>query len=158
MFGGAVNATQIDTSLLGVPELLAENVPEPPATTEATPAFIGPVQPSTEPTSVEEDTPALAISSSSGFVDPLLPQPPTAAKPSQVFDPVEAPNKDISSIVSTRLAAMKKLSSNPNDPEALREMYEAQKQMSSWAESKNKPGQFTGSQILTKVLLIGVIF
>ena len=48
---------------------------------------------------------------------------------------------------------MRKLNENPNDPEALREMYEAQKQMSSWATSKNKPGQFTGhtgAKILSK--------
>ena len=52
--------------------------------------------------------------------------------------------QDISEIVSSRLAAMKKLQENPNDPEALAAMYEAQKQMSNWAASKNKPGQFTG--------------
>ena len=41
---------------------------------------------------------------------------------------------------------------NPNDPEALREMYDAQKEMTNWATSKNKPGQFTGhtgAKILT---------
>ena len=43
-------------------------------------------------------------------------------------------------------------SDNPNDPEALREMYDAQKEMTNWATSKNKPGQFTGhtgAKILT---------
>ena len=39
---------------------------------------------------------------------------------------------------------MKKLSENPNDPTAMKELYEAQKEMSNWAQSKNKPGQFTG--------------
>ena len=56
----------------------------------------------------------------------------------------EDPVGDISAIVSQRLAAMRKLEENPNDPEALAAMYKAQKQMSTWAESKNKPGQFVG--------------
>ena len=68
-----------------------------------------------------------------------------SAKPGdKVFEDVSVPSSDIGSIVSQRLAAMKKLSHNPNNPEALQEMYEAQKQMSTWAQSKNKPGQFTG--------------
>lgn len=66
------------------------------------------------------------------------------AKTDTVFEPIQEPNKDISSIVSERLGAMKKLTQNPNDPEALRQLYDAQKEMSKWAESKNKPGQFTG--------------
>mgnify|MGYP006903777793 CR=1 FL=1 len=47
---------------------------------------------------------------------------------------------------------MKRLSENPQDPQALKQLYEAQKEMSNWAESKNKPGQFTGhtgAKILT---------
>ena len=40
---------------------------------------------------------------------------------------------------------MEQLKTHPNDAEALSELYEAQKQMSLWAESKNKPGQFTGT-------------
>ncbi len=39
------------------------------------------------------------------------------------------------------------------DPVALKEMYEAQKQMEQWAVSKNKPGQFlgsTGARVLPK--------
>lgn len=61
-----------------------------------------------------------------------------------VFDPVQEPSKDISSIVSQRLGAMKKLTENPNDADALKNLYDAQKEMSKWATSKNKPGQFTG--------------
>merc|ERR1719273_2594232 len=90
-------------------------------------------------------------SESKTFQDPLLPQ--FRAKPADsVFDPVAEPNKDISSIVSQRLDAMKKLGENPSDSEALSKLYEAQKEMSKWAESKNKPGQFTGhtgAKILT---------
>lgn len=40
---------------------------------------------------------------------------------------------------------MRKLQANPNDADALANMYEAQKMMASWASSKNKPGQFVGS-------------
>ena len=70
----------------------------------------------------------------------------------EVFEK-EDPVGDISAIVSQRLAAMRKLEENPNDPEALAAMYKAQKQMSTWAESKNKPGQFTGhtgAKVLSK--------
>lgn len=34
---------------------------------------------------------------------------------------------------------------NPMDPEAIKMMYNSQKDMSSWASSKHLPGQFTGS-------------
>ena len=91
------------------------------------------------------------LKSESTFQDPLLPQ--FRAKPADsVFDPVAEPNKDISSIVSQRLDAMKKLNDDPSDSEALSKLYEAQKEMSKWAELKNKPGQFTGhtgAKILT---------
>ena len=52
---------------------------------------------------------------------------------------------DISTIIKQRLDATKKLEENPGDSDALKQLYEAQKLMSSWAESKNKPGQFTGT-------------
>ena len=52
---------------------------------------------------------------------------------------------DITSIIKQRLDAQKKLESNPNDSEALEKLYAAQKEMGKWAESKNKPGQFTGT-------------
>ena len=92
---------------------------------------------------------APAPSTTGGFVDPMLPGMATntmtttvsAQFKDKVFQAIEAPTKDLSSIVSNRLAAMKKLSENPNDPEALRDMYEAQRMMSTWAESKNKPGE-----------------
>ena len=70
------------------------------------------------------------------------------------------PSKDLPSIVAQRMAAMEKLKTKPNDSEALSELYEAQKQLSMWAESKNKPGQFTGTtgaKILSKgELTLGV--
>lgn len=66
-------------------------------------------------------------------------------KPDKVFENYKGVVVDIGTIVSTRLAAMRKLQVNPADAEALQDMYEAQKMMASWATSKNKPGQFVGS-------------
>ena len=94
-----------------------------------------------EPSSVVFEEPKREVSESKEEV-----------KDSGVFDPVAEPSKDITSIVSQRLGAMKKLNDNPTDPQALKELYDAQKEMSKWATSKNKPGQFTGhtgAKILT---------
>ncbi|XP_015512644.1 protein Son isoform X1 [Neodiprion lecontei] len=76
-----------------------------------------------------------------------IPTPaPTPAPQSPVFSqPSLLKNVDIGCIVSQRLAAMRKLRENPNDVQALNEMYRAQNGMKSWAESKQMPGQFTGS-------------
>jgi len=52
---------------------------------------------------------------------------------------------DIGSIVSNRLGAMRKLQDNPLDVEAMKVLNYAQKEMQSWAMSKQEPGQFTGS-------------
>ena len=72
---------------------------------------------------------------------------------------------DVTSIITKRLNAMRKLQDNPLDSEALKLMYNTQKdvslilrspsdttdtpiphfQMSAWANSKFVPGQFTGS-------------
>jgi len=151
MFGGAVDPTKIDKSLL---EGAKQQLEQPEAAKPAETAAAAATTPAAAP--VPAPTPA--------FVDPMLagnqskPLAVTHEKdgPDKVFEPINAPSKDIGSIVSNRLSAMKKLSSNPNDPEALREMYEAQKLMSSWAESKNKPGQFTGhtgAKVLSKAEL-----
>jgi len=78
------------------------------------------------------------------FQDPLLPQF-RAKNLDSVFDPVAEPSSDVTSIIKQRLDAQKKLESNPNDSEALEKLYAAQKEMGKWAESKNKPGQFTGT-------------
>merc|ERR1719357_34131 len=84
------------------------------------------------------------LKAKSSFQDPLLPQ--ARSKPvDSVFAPVAEPRSDISSIVKQRLDAQKKLEENPNDSDALAKLYDAQKEMEKWAESKNKPGQFTGT-------------
>jgi len=92
-------------------------------------------------------TPPLALAG------PSVPDPAISSDPEKVFDTPSAPVVDIGTIVSTRLNAMRKLQANPTDAEALQEMYLAQQQMTNWASSKNKPGQFvgsTGAKILSK--------
>ncbi|XP_076658419.1 uncharacterized protein LOC143362285 isoform X2 [Halictus rubicundus] len=75
-----------------------------------------------------------------------IPTPPVHPVQSTVFSqPVPTEPIDIGSIVSQRLAAMRKLRENPNDICAQNEMYRAQNEMRTWAESKQMPGQFTGS-------------
>eukprot|EP00092_Neocalanus_flemingeri_P030880 GFUD01033535.1.p1 GENE.GFUD01033535.1~~GFUD01033535.1.p1 ORF type:complete len:1145 (+),score=381.41 GFUD01033535.1:62-3496(+) len=90
----------------------------------------------------------LAIAAPVVVADPVI-----SADPEKVFETAQSPVVDIGTIVSTRLNAMRKLQANPTDAEALQEMYVAQQQMTSWASSKNKPGQFvgsTGAKILSK--------
>ncbi|KMQ92752.1 protein son [Lasius niger] len=74
---------------------------------------------------------------------PVPEQPPL--QPAQTVFPTMTKTVDIGSIVSERLAAMRKLTENPNDVGALNAMYRAQNEMKTWAESKQIPGQFTGS-------------
>merc|ERR1719209_1125765 len=52
-------------------------------------------------------------------------------RPDKVFDKFQEAVVDIGTIVSTRLNAMRKLQQNPNDADALADMYEAQKLMAS---------------------------
>ncbi|VEN39268.1 unnamed protein product [Callosobruchus maculatus] len=52
---------------------------------------------------------------------------------------------DINSIVSQRLTAMRKLQENPHDVQALTQMHKSNREMQSWASSKQQFGQFTGS-------------
>ncbi|CAO1398954.1 unnamed protein product [Diamesa serratosioi] len=54
-------------------------------------------------------------------------------------------NIDVSSIISQRLNAMRKLQDNPHDNEASRLLHDTQQNMSAWAHSKYTPGQFLGS-------------
>ncbi|KAH8418495.1 hypothetical protein KR009_005672 [Drosophila setifemur] len=59
--------------------------------------------------------------------------------------PEASPSMDVSSIITQRLSAIRRLQDNPTDSEALKMMHNAQRNMSSWATSKHLPGQFTGS-------------
>ncbi|XP_020292225.1 protein SON [Pseudomyrmex gracilis] len=80
------------------------------------------------------------------LVQPVQPAQITqASQPSQVVFPTTTEVIDIGSIVSERLAAMRRLKEDPNDINALNAMQRAQNEMRMWAESKQMPGQFTGS-------------
>ncbi|CAE1258726.1 SON [Acanthosepion pharaonis] len=52
---------------------------------------------------------------------------------------------DISQVMTERMLAVQKLQENPNDVQALNVMYKAQQEVNRWAQSKQLPGQFTGS-------------
>ncbi|XP_036326002.1 protein SON [Rhagoletis pomonella] len=69
----------------------------------------------------------------------------TATAGNNIFPDHSGPQIDVSSIISKRLQAMRRLQDNPMDPEAIKMMYNSQKDMTSWASSKHIPGQFTGS-------------
>ncbi|XP_016950384.2 protein Son [Drosophila biarmipes] len=71
--------------------------------------------------------------------------PTTPAPSASIFPEVTPPSMDVSSIITQRLSAIRRLQDNPADSEALKMMYNAQRNMSSWANSKHLPGQFTGS-------------
>ncbi|XP_066952736.1 protein Son-like isoform X2 [Macrobrachium rosenbergii] len=80
----------------------------------------------------------------SGWV-PVSPKEKNKKEEDSVFSKEKAPAVDISQIVSSRLSAMRKLQDNPNDMEALKTLHNVQKDMQTWALSKQEPGQFTGS-------------
>ncbi|GJQ81661.1 hypothetical protein Trydic_g8539 [Trypoxylus dichotomus] len=125
--------------------------PPPPAvkppTTNPIPAITAP--PVTEIALPPQTEPVQAI--------PVAPMVAPSQLGVQVF-PAPSPNEniDIAAIVTQRLSAMRKLQENPNDVQALNSMYKAQKEMNTWAESKQQIGQFTGStgaQILSQAEL-----
>ncbi|XP_043256825.1 protein Son isoform X2 [Colletes gigas] len=99
------------------------------------------------PKKVEPKKPIVPASTSSeppAVIPPAAPVQPI--QPTTIFSQsVTTELIDIGSIVSQRLAAMRKLRENPNDVCAQNEMYRAQNEMKTWAESKQMPGQFTGS-------------
>ncbi|KAK2587080.1 hypothetical protein KPH14_002851 [Odynerus spinipes] len=104
---------------------------------------VTPKKPEPRKTFVPASVPSEPVS----VVPPVCPVQPVQ----QPVQPVVFPRAsiagpvDIGSIVSQRLAAMRKLRENPNDVCALNDMYRAQNEMRTWAESKQMPGQFTGS-------------
>lgn len=74
-----------------------------------------------------------------------VPPPVQPVQPAQTVFPTTTEPMDIGSIVSERLAAIRKLRDNPNDVSALNAMHRAQNEMRNWVESKQIPGQFTGN-------------
>ncbi|XP_066142273.1 protein Son [Euwallacea fornicatus] len=106
--------------------------------------------PKVKTASIFSNTAPLAIEAPPPPAEPtpkLIPAPPNAPPGPQIFPKqLETPlNADISLIVTQRLTAMRKLQENPNDVQALGEMYKSNKEMESWAKSKQQFGTFTGS-------------
>ncbi|XP_022919854.2 protein Son [Onthophagus taurus] len=129
----------------------SEWVPVSPKKTEST-------------TTTTTTTITIASVSSSNISKPTPPKTTIVQKPKETLTQPEVfvnntqmeQNIDVASIVSQRLSAMRKLQENPHDVQALTSMYKAQKEMNSWAESKQQIGQFTGStgaQILSQAEL-----
>ncbi|ALC45895.1 CG8273 [Drosophila busckii] len=74
-----------------------------------------------------------------------IPSISVTSSSASIFPEVPSPAMDVSAIITQRLSAIRRLQTNPTDPEALKMMYNAQRDMTSWASSKHLPGQFTGS-------------
>ncbi|XP_017117531.1 protein Son [Drosophila elegans] len=124
-------------------------VPAPAAT--PTPAVPQPVPPPLLNPKVPAPSPTAAAPFVSEVPIPSA-SPVTPAQSASIFPEMTPPSMDVSSIITQRLSAIRRLQDNPGDSEALKMMYNAQQNMSSWANSKHLPGQFTGStgaQVLT---------
>ncbi|XP_044756353.1 protein Son isoform X2 [Coccinella septempunctata] len=84
-------------------------------------------------------TPLVPPANSAPFLSTVpVPAPVSSAVPTQQ-------QIDIGAIVSQRLTAMRKLQENPHDVQAISQIYQSTKEVQSWAESKQQPGQFTGT-------------
>ncbi|XP_016975677.1 protein Son [Drosophila rhopaloa] len=121
-----------------------EGVPVVPAAAVApTPAVPQPVPPPL----LNAKVPAPPIAATPFVPEVPIPSmsPVSPAQSSSIFPEVTSPSMDVSSIITQRLSAIRRLQDNPGDSEALKMMYNAQRNMSSWANSKHLPGQFTGS-------------
>ncbi|KAH9500151.1 hypothetical protein Btru_077313 [Bulinus truncatus] len=108
---------------------------------------------------VEKSVPTPVISTQPSPTAEVEVPAPVAKKPESIFpDMTEAQKLDISSIISERLQAVRKLQENPYDVQALTKMHKVQEQASKWATSKHLPGQFlgsTGAQVLSQQELMG---
>ncbi|XP_015178401.1 PREDICTED: serine/threonine-protein kinase PRP4 homolog isoform X2 [Polistes dominula] len=104
-----------------------------------TPKKIEPKKPFVQ-TSLPSVEPVSSIVPKPNPIQPVQPVQPTVFPRPSMTGPV-----DIGAIVSQRLTAMRKLKENPNDAVAKSDLARLQNQMTTWAESKQMPGQFTGS-------------
>ncbi|XP_055529798.1 protein Son [Wyeomyia smithii] len=119
-----------------LPPIVAEvQQPLPPE-----PAPIAPTLPVPLPAELSVAPPPINLNSLPPSVAAIEP-PPIEVFPTNQ----EAIKLDVSSIISQRLNAMRKLQDNPADAEAIKLLYNTQKDMSAWASSKFTPGQFLGS-------------
>ncbi|XP_062559903.1 protein Son [Armigeres subalbatus] len=110
---------------------------------QALPPDLAQPGPSTVPIPV---APVPAIPIVESVLPAIMPPPGPSVEPPPVFPTNPEGNKlDVSTIISNRLNAMRKLQDNPADAEAIKLLYNTQKDMSAWASSKFTPGQFFGS-------------
>lgn len=88
---------------------------------------------------------------------PAVPMPAPVDGSDNVF-PLPPANIDIGNIVAERLQAMRRLEANPYDIQALSSVHKMNEQANAWAQSKQLPGQFTGTtdvRILSQQELAG---
>ncbi|KAJ8919196.1 hypothetical protein NQ315_012184 [Exocentrus adspersus] len=133
---------------------IEENKPVPAETSTAAPAGNIPLPIEAPP--LPPVIPIILSEESSGPV--TVPATPNSLPGPQLFptSSLQQPAVDIGSIVSQRLTAMRKLQENPNDVQALTQIYKSNKEMQCWAASKQQLGQFTGStgaQVLSQAQL-----
>ncbi|XP_058461752.1 protein Son [Malaya genurostris] len=135
-----VSATFVQSSDQQQPAYTPVNPPPGP---QALPPAVQPPQPEFIINAPLPVPPPVDLSQPPGPVTlPPMHEPP----PVEVYPINSEANKlDVSSIISQRLNAMRKLQDNPADAEAIKLLYNTQKDMSAWASSKFTPGQFLGS-------------
>ncbi|XP_017103791.2 protein Son [Drosophila bipectinata] len=115
-----------------------------PSVSPSVPSAPEPVPPPV-PVTVDAAPPATAAPFVPEVPIPSATPAPKPAPSESIFPEVAPPSMDVGSIITQRLSAIRRLQDNPTDSEALKMMYIAQRNMSSWANSKHLPGQFTGS-------------
>ncbi|XP_075146619.1 son RNA binding protein [Haematobia irritans] len=126
------NAPPLNVTESAPPQLPFTYAPPPHPMGVHAPALAPPIVPPPIPPPIVPNnfTPDVPVPSSNR--DSIFPEPPANAM-------------DVSSIISKRLNAMRRLQENPMDSEAAKMLYYSQREMSTWAASKHLPGQFTGS-------------
>ncbi|XP_064628180.1 zinc finger CCCH domain-containing protein 13-like isoform X2 [Lineus longissimus] len=135
--------------------------PTPPTTTvTTTPAVAKPAAPVTFASIIAPGSGSMSTAADAASAIAAAASTPPAEPVDKVFEepPTEVKNLNISALVSERLTAMKKLSANPNDVEAIGTIYKANQKVQAWAQSKHLPGQFLGStgvQMLSQQELAG---
>ncbi|CAG2100119.1 unnamed protein product [Medioppia subpectinata] len=150
------------------PPPLKAKKPEPKASVSSTPQPVPPpdysddlqkaftfIPPTTTPLNTTTDTTVSASPAVQSAADSTTNE--SEAKVDSVFSQSLMPI-DIGSVMAQRLNAMRKLSDDPHNVVALKQMYQANQMMTEWAESKMVPGQFigsTGANILTPEQLNG---
>lgn len=122
----------------------------PPPGPQVLPPELAPPGPSSAPpivpVPVQVPVPVPVAPLSDTALSAIMPAPGPSGETPTVFPTNHEANKlDVSTIISNRLNAMRKLQDNPADAEAIKLLYNTQKDMSAWASSKFTPGQFFGS-------------